>query len=304
MVEFDVRRRGDELVVSHDPPRGGEPLLRDVLDALDGPRRARRRAQGGRRRRGDLRAAPGRGRDRHVVPRRRDPARSGASGRSCGRGCCSASPARAATCARARSELFPVDRLWRCGADFAAPHLSLARLGALRRAGAAGYPSLVWTVNEERDLAALLADSRVAGVITDAAGTRRAGAQRRGLRRVVNRVNRSGGRPCSVHSQLGMLALLLAPGSALAATKPAASTGAATKVTFQSARLGRHREPARRRHDHLLPARPDRKYGSNTVGDADRRRHVGQARDHRRRARCSRTPSTTSAWWPRTPPAR
>lgn len=36
-VEFDVHARADgELVVSHDPPRGGEPRLADVLDVCAG----------------------------------------------------------------------------------------------------------------------------------------------------------------------------------------------------------------------------------------------------------------------------
>jgi len=69
------------------------------------------------------------------------------------------------------TELFPVNRLWRSGADFCAPHLRLARMGALARASGAGFPSLVWTVNDERELAALLADPRVSGVITDAPGS-------------------------------------------------------------------------------------------------------------------------------------
>jgi glycerophosphoryl diester phosphodiesterase len=67
-----------------------------------------------------------------------------------------------------RSELDPVDRARRCHADFVAPHVALARFGALRRAAAAGLPAFVWTVNDERTLRRLLADDRVAAVITDA----------------------------------------------------------------------------------------------------------------------------------------
>ena len=40
----------------------------------------------------------------------------------------------------------------------------------LARAAAVGYLALVWTVNGDADLARLLADERVAGVITDLPG--------------------------------------------------------------------------------------------------------------------------------------
>jgi glycerophosphoryl diester phosphodiesterase len=66
------------------------------------------------------------------------------------------------------TELFPIDRLRRCRADYAAPHQRLARLGALRRAHRAGLQSLVWTVNSDEAMLEFLADERVAGVITDA----------------------------------------------------------------------------------------------------------------------------------------
>lgn len=65
------------------------------------------------------------------------------------------------------AETFPVERAKRCDADCVAVHFMLARLGALRRIAAAGYPALVWTVNEDKRLRALLCDERVAGVITD-----------------------------------------------------------------------------------------------------------------------------------------
>ena len=64
-------------------------------------------------------------------------------------------------------ELNPVPRARGAGVDFVAPNIRLARLGALRRAHAAGFPSLVWTVNDEPSLARALDDPRVAGVITD-----------------------------------------------------------------------------------------------------------------------------------------
>lgn len=65
------------------------------------------------------------------------------------------------------SELFPVSRARQCGADYLAPHFKLARLGVLKRAGAAELPVLVWTVNDDDAISEFLADDRVAGVITD-----------------------------------------------------------------------------------------------------------------------------------------
>jgi glycerophosphoryl diester phosphodiesterase len=65
------------------------------------------------------------------------------------------------------SELLPVSRARRCDADFLSVHFRLARLGVLRRAAKHGYPILVWTVNERRDLTRFLDDSRTAGVVTD-----------------------------------------------------------------------------------------------------------------------------------------
>ena len=63
--------------------------------------------------------------------------------------------------------LFPVTRARRSRADFVAPHRLLVSRGLLGRAAAAGYPSLVWTVNDDRSLRALLGDERVLGVVTD-----------------------------------------------------------------------------------------------------------------------------------------
>jgi glycerophosphoryl diester phosphodiesterase len=65
------------------------------------------------------------------------------------------------------SEAFPVRRIRACGADFVAMHHKLAELGALRRAHSAGYPVVVWTVNDDDTLRRLLADERVYAVITD-----------------------------------------------------------------------------------------------------------------------------------------
>jgi glycerophosphoryl diester phosphodiesterase len=66
------------------------------------------------------------------------------------------------------SELFPIGRARACGADFVAPEVRLAQLSVLRRAASAGFPTLVWTVNDDVRIGALLDDERVAGVITDA----------------------------------------------------------------------------------------------------------------------------------------
>ena len=62
---------------------------------------------------------------------------------------------------------FPVTRARRSRADFVALHHLLVARGLLRRAHAAGYASLVWTVNDDRSLKALLEDDRVLGVVTD-----------------------------------------------------------------------------------------------------------------------------------------
>lgn len=61
-------------------------------------------------------------------------------------------------------------RLTVAGADFLAPHVSLARAGILGWAAARGLPSWVWTVNERRLLVALRDDPRVAALITDRPG--------------------------------------------------------------------------------------------------------------------------------------
>jgi glycerophosphoryl diester phosphodiesterase len=58
-------------------------------------------------------------------------------------------------------------RLNACGASFVAAHAGLARAGLLTWAANRGLESYVWTVNERRALRSLLADPRVAAVITD-----------------------------------------------------------------------------------------------------------------------------------------
>jgi len=64
------------------------------------------------------------------------------------------------------TELYPVQRLMACGADFAAPNWRLLRMGFLRRVRAAGYPIWVWTVNDEAQIRRLL-HAEVDAVITD-----------------------------------------------------------------------------------------------------------------------------------------
>lgn len=67
------------------------------------------------------------------------------------------------------SELFPVGRLRASGADFAAPHERLLRAGFLRRMDRAGYPALVWTVNDPSALGRLMARREVRVIVTDRA---------------------------------------------------------------------------------------------------------------------------------------
>ncbi len=58
-------------------------------------------------------------------------------------------------------------RMRAAGADFLAPHVSLARRGALTWAAKREVDAWVWTVNDRRALHELIADPRVAAVITD-----------------------------------------------------------------------------------------------------------------------------------------
>jgi glycerophosphoryl diester phosphodiesterase len=68
---------------------------------------------------------------------------------------------------RRPAELHPLARAERCGADYVAPHFTLARLGLLKRAVAAGFPAIVWTVNQDDAIRGFLEDDRVAAIITD-----------------------------------------------------------------------------------------------------------------------------------------
>jgi glycerophosphoryl diester phosphodiesterase len=66
-------------------------------------------------------------------------------------------------------ELYPVDIARQARADYLAPHYRLAGLGVLRRAAAAGLPSLLWTVNSPELIRFYATDPRVAAIITDVA---------------------------------------------------------------------------------------------------------------------------------------
>jgi glycerophosphoryl diester phosphodiesterase len=65
------------------------------------------------------------------------------------------------------SELRPLQRLHACGADFAAPHYRLLRLGLARSLQIAGYPVWVWTANTPALLKRLIGDPNIDAVITD-----------------------------------------------------------------------------------------------------------------------------------------
>jgi glycerophosphoryl diester phosphodiesterase len=65
------------------------------------------------------------------------------------------------------SELFPGRRIERSHADFVAAHEQLAGLNVLRWCDRRGMDAWVWTVDEERDIARFLNDSRVATLITN-----------------------------------------------------------------------------------------------------------------------------------------
>lgn len=51
--------------------------------------------------------------------------------------------------------------------DYLVPNFALVRAGILDEATARGLPVFVWTVNEEADIVAVMADQRVTGIITD-----------------------------------------------------------------------------------------------------------------------------------------
>jgi glycerophosphoryl diester phosphodiesterase len=66
-------------------------------------------------------------------------------------------------------QLFPAGLARQVRADYLAPHYRLASYGVLARAAAAGLPCLLWTVNDDADIARFAKDPRVAAIITDRA---------------------------------------------------------------------------------------------------------------------------------------
>jgi glycerophosphoryl diester phosphodiesterase len=70
-------------------------------------------------------------------------------------------------------ELFPIDLARKIEVDYIVPHHTLAKLGVLRRASAAGIPCFVWTVNSEKQIRTFAADRRIEGIITDEAALAR-----------------------------------------------------------------------------------------------------------------------------------
>lgn len=69
-----------------------------------------------------------------------------------------------------RSELFPLRRIRESGADWVAVNHKLARLGVLAQCARHGIGAMVWTVNDDDMIRALLADRRVDVLITDRPG--------------------------------------------------------------------------------------------------------------------------------------
>ena len=63
--------------------------------------------------------------------------------------------------------LFPFARVYRCQADFIAPHFSLVTAGLVGRAQKRNLPVMLWTVNSERGMRRALGDSRVGAIVTD-----------------------------------------------------------------------------------------------------------------------------------------
>lgn len=67
----------------------------------------------------------------------------------------------------AAGDLLPISKIRACGADWVALNYRLAQMGVLRQCAAAGFPTMIWTVNADRDLRRFLRDPRVAVLITD-----------------------------------------------------------------------------------------------------------------------------------------
>jgi len=65
------------------------------------------------------------------------------------------------------SELFPMKRCQRIGAEILIPHWKLIRFGFLKRAKKHHKSVIVWTVNERAMLSRLLKNEAIDGIITD-----------------------------------------------------------------------------------------------------------------------------------------
>jgi glycerophosphoryl diester phosphodiesterase len=65
------------------------------------------------------------------------------------------------------SELFPMRRLRACGADWAAVNRQLARAGVLAQCHRGGIKTMIWTVDEDKDMRRWLTDQRVTVLTTN-----------------------------------------------------------------------------------------------------------------------------------------
>lgn len=65
------------------------------------------------------------------------------------------------------SELFPMRRIRACRADWAAVNRQLAAAGVLAQCHRHGITTMIWTVDDDKDITRWLADPRVAVLITD-----------------------------------------------------------------------------------------------------------------------------------------
>jgi glycerophosphoryl diester phosphodiesterase len=178
MVEIDVRRTGDGVLIAHhDPAVGDEPIGGLSYDAVaDAKGHAPATVEG------IVRLAAGRTLldielkeegyerdvidllDRHVeshefiVTSFLEPAITAAKDHGVRTGLLCEAPF-------APEEMFAA--VERCGADVLAPHVELADEAVLQGAAERNLPVLVWTVNESHQMQRCLVDPRIAGVITD-----------------------------------------------------------------------------------------------------------------------------------------